>query len=43
MDVLRQAQHERMGAGADMVSVIAAVIAAPDVREAARRLAGRFG
>ncbi len=33
---------EVIAAGADMVAVIAAVIAAPDVREAARRLAGRF-
>jgi thiamine-phosphate pyrophosphorylase len=31
-----------IAAGADMVSVIAAVSAAPDVREAARRLAARF-
>jgi len=31
-----------LAAGADMAAVIAAVIAAPDVREAARRLAGRF-
>ena len=31
-----------IAAGADMVSVIAAVVAADDVREAARRLAGRF-
>jgi len=31
-----------IAAGADMVAVIAAVIAAPDVREAARRLARRF-
>ncbi len=30
-------------AGADMVAAIAAVIAAPDVRAASRRLAGRFG
>jgi thiamine-phosphate pyrophosphorylase len=33
---------EVIAAGADMVTVIAAVIAAPDVREAARRLAARF-
>lgn len=31
-----------IGAGADMVSVIAAVTAAEDVRDAARRLASRF-
>lgn len=31
-----------IAAGADMVSVIAAVIGAEDVREAARRLTGRF-
>lgn len=31
-----------IAAGADMVSVIAAVVAAPDAREAARRLAARF-
>jgi len=31
-----------LAAGADMVAVIAAVSAAPDVREAARRLAARF-
>ena len=31
-----------IAAGADMVSVIAAVVAADDVREAARRLASRF-
>lgn len=31
-----------IAAGADMVSVIAAVVAAEDVREAARRLASRF-
>ncbi len=31
-----------IAAGADMVAVIAAVIAAPDAREAARRLAHRF-
>ncbi|MDP2674052.1 MAG: thiamine phosphate synthase [Dehalococcoidia bacterium] len=31
-----------LAAGADMAAVIAAVIAAPDVREAARRLAARF-
>lgn len=31
-----------IGAGADMVAVIEAVIAAPDVRAAARRLAARF-
>jgi thiamine-phosphate pyrophosphorylase len=30
-------------AGADMVAVIGAVVASPDVREAARRLASRFG
>jgi thiamine-phosphate pyrophosphorylase len=34
---------EVLAAGADMAAVIAAVIAAPDVREAARRLAERFG
>jgi thiamine-phosphate pyrophosphorylase len=34
---------EVVAAGADMAAVIAAVIAAPDVREAARRLAARFG
>jgi thiamine-phosphate pyrophosphorylase len=33
---------EVIAAGADMVSVIAAVIGADDVKEAARRLAGRF-
>ena len=33
---------EVLAAGADMAAVIAAVIAAPDVREAARRLAVRF-
>ncbi|MEX0801211.1 MAG: thiamine phosphate synthase [Dehalococcoidia bacterium] len=32
-----------IAAGADMAAVIAAVVAADDVREAARRLAGRFG
>ncbi|HXG42276.1 MAG TPA: thiamine phosphate synthase [Dehalococcoidia bacterium] len=31
-----------LAAGADMVAVIAAVVAAPDPREAARRLASRF-
>ena len=31
-----------IGAGADMAAVIAAVIAAPDVRGAAQRLAHRF-
>jgi thiamine-phosphate pyrophosphorylase len=31
-----------LAAGADLVVVIGAVVAAPDVREAARRLAGRF-
>lgn len=31
-----------IGAGADIVSVISAVVAAPDVREAARALAGRL-
>jgi thiamine-phosphate pyrophosphorylase len=34
---------EVIAAGADMAAVIAAVVATPDVREAARRLAGRFG
>jgi len=34
---------EVVTAGADMAAVIAAVIAAPDVGEAARRLAARFG
>ena len=34
---------EVIAAGADMVAVIAAVVAAPDVRAAARRLAERFG
>jgi len=34
---------EVIAAGADMVAVIAAVVAAPDVRAAARRLAARFG
>ncbi len=33
---------EVVAAGADMAAVIAAVVAAPDVREAARRLAARF-
>lgn len=33
---------EVVAAGADIVSVIAAVVAAPDVREAARALASRF-
>ncbi len=33
---------EVIAAGADMAAVISAVIAAPDVREATRRLAGRF-
>jgi thiamine-phosphate pyrophosphorylase len=33
---------EVLAAGADMAAVIAAVIAVPDVREAARRLAQRF-
>lgn len=33
---------EVVAAGADMAAVIAAVVAAPDVREAARRLASRF-
>lgn len=33
---------EVVAAGADMVSVIAAVVAAEDMREAARRLAARF-
>jgi len=32
-----------IAAGADMVAVIAAVIAATDIREAVRRLVGRFG
>jgi thiamine-phosphate pyrophosphorylase len=32
-----------VAAGAEMAAVIAAVIAAPDVRQAARRLAARFG
>jgi thiamine-phosphate pyrophosphorylase len=32
-----------LAAGAEIAAVIAAVIAAPDVTEAARRLAGRFG
>ena len=32
-----------IAAGADMAAVIGAVVAAPDVREAARRLAARFG
>jgi len=32
-----------LAAGADMAAVIAAVIAAPDVQAAARRLAARFG
>jgi len=32
-----------IAAGANMAAVIAAVIAAPDVADAARRLAGRFG
>jgi len=32
-----------LAAGADMVAVMAAVVAAPDVRAAARRLAARFG
>lgn len=34
---------EVVAGGADMAAVIAAVIAAPDVREAARQLSGRFG
>jgi thiamine-phosphate pyrophosphorylase len=34
---------EVVAAGADMAAVIAAVVTAPDVREAARRLAQRFG
>ncbi len=34
---------EALAAGADMAAVIVAVIAAPDVQEAARRLAARFG
>lgn len=34
---------EVVAAGADMAAVIAAVITAPDVEEATRRLAGRFG
>ena len=34
---------EVLAAGADMAAVIAAVIAAPDVSAAARRLTGRFG
>ncbi len=34
---------EALAAGADMAAVIAAVIAAPDVTAAARRLAARFG
>ncbi len=34
---------EVVAAGADMAAVIAAVVAAPDVEAAARRLAGRFG
>jgi thiamine-phosphate pyrophosphorylase len=34
---------EVVAAGADMAAVIAAVVAAPDVEEAARRLAARFG
>lgn len=34
---------EVVAAGADMAAVIAAVVAAPDVEETARRLAGRFG
>ena len=34
---------EVLAAGADMAAVIAAVIAAPDVTAAARRLAARFG
>jgi len=33
---------EVVAAGADMAAVIAAVVAAPDVQEAARRLAARF-
>jgi thiamine-phosphate pyrophosphorylase len=33
---------EVVAAGADMAAVIAAVVTAPDVREAARRLAARF-
>lgn len=33
---------EVVAAGADIAAVIAAVVAAPDVREAARRLAARF-
>ena len=32
-----------LAAGADIAAVIAAVVATPDVREAARRLADRFG
>lgn len=34
---------EVIAAGAEMAAVIGAVVSAPDVREAARRLAGRFG
>lgn len=34
---------EVVAAGVEMAAVIAAVIAAPDVRQAARRLAARFG
>jgi thiamine-phosphate pyrophosphorylase len=34
---------EVVAAGADMAAIIAAVVAAPDVQEATRRLAGRFG
>jgi thiamine-phosphate diphosphorylase len=34
--------EEVLAAGADMVAVIAAVVGAPDPREAARRLASRF-
>jgi thiamine-phosphate pyrophosphorylase len=32
-----------LAAGADLIAVIGAVVAAPDVREAARRLASHFG
>ena len=35
--------HQFDAAGADLVAIIGAVVAAPDVREATRRLAGRFG
>jgi thiamine-phosphate pyrophosphorylase len=40
--ITEQNIDEVIAAGADMVSVIGAVTGADDVREAARRLAGRF-